>query len=229
MNWANDFNFLDSQKPIDLSLCASSAIHVVAASSIKAALEDPILYRIFSDEILICDSKIISILLKSLGVKHFFIRGTDFLRKSLSDCPSSLTNHFIVSSEKVSNSLIAVIQKSFPDLTVGRVIVPLIGDANEILRQIENDFQDIVNGIIWVGLGSPKQDFLTSKLYERFGLTVCGVGAAIDYLSGESKEAPSIIRNSGFEWLYRLVREPKRLWRRYLVGNTQILLRLIRS
>jgi exopolysaccharide biosynthesis WecB/TagA/CpsF family protein len=228
MNWAKDFNFLDSQKPIDLNLFSSSALHIVAASSIKAALEDPILYRIFSDEILICDSKIISILLKFVGVKHYFIRGADFLRKSLSDCPSSLTNHFIVSSDIVSNSLITEITKSFPDLTIGRIIVPLIGDSNEILRQIENDFQGIENGIIWVGLGSPKQDFLTSQIHERFGLTVCGVGAAIDYLSGESKEAPSIIRNSGFEWLYRLVKEPRRLWRRYLVGNTQIVLRLIR-
>jgi len=228
MNWAKDFNFLNSPKPIDLILFSNSALHVVAASSIKAALEDPTLYKIFSDESLVCDSKIISILLKSVGVKHYFIRGTDFLRKSLSDCPSSLTNHFVVSSDIVANSLISEITKSFPDLTLGRVIVPLVGDSNEILRQLDRDFQGIKNGVVWVGLGSPKQDFLTSQIYERFGLMVCCVGAAIDYLSGESKEAPSMIRNSGFEWLYRLVKEPRRLWRRYLVGNTQIILRLIR-
>ncbi|MDP0983574.1 WecB/TagA/CpsF family glycosyltransferase, partial [Klebsiella variicola] len=46
------------------------------------------------------------------------------------------------------------------------------------------------------------------------------VGAAFDFLAGTVSEAPSFVRNSGFEWMYRLASEPKRLWRRYLFGNS---------
>jgi N-acetylglucosaminyldiphosphoundecaprenol N-acetyl-beta-D-mannosaminyltransferase len=60
-----------------------------------------------------------------------------------------------------------------------------------------------------------------------------GVGAAFDFLSGHKAEAPEILHRSGLEWVYRLATEPRRLWRRYLVGNVvfvvHALLRLPRS
>ncbi|MBF0504286.1 MAG: WecB/TagA/CpsF family glycosyltransferase [Candidatus Omnitrophica bacterium] len=75
--------------------------------------------------------------------------------------------------------------------------------------------------ILWVGLGSPKQDFWMQNHRPLLGVPVIvGAGAAFDFLSGVKPQAPKWMQNSGLEWLFRLICEPRRLWKRYLVGNT---------
>ena len=70
---------------------------------------------------------------------------------------------------------------------------------------------------MWVGLGSPKQELWMHDLRERIEAPVlCGVGAAFDFHIGRVAQAPRWMRDHGFEWLYRLLREPLRLGRRYL-------------
>ena len=58
---------------------------------------------------------------------------------------------------------------------------------------------------------------------ERLSCVMLGVGAAFDFLSGAKSQAPGWMQEAGLEWLYRLGHEPRRLWRRYLVGNTRFL------
>lgn len=71
--------------------------------------------------------------------------------------------------------------------------------------------------IVWVGLGSPKQELWMHRLRGRLDAPVlCGVGAAFDFHAGRVGQAPRWMRDHGFEWLYRLSREPLRLGRRYL-------------
>lgn len=82
--------------------------------------------------------------------------------------------------------------------------------------------------IVWVGLGTPKQDVTGTALASALGITTINVGAAFDYLSGTLVEAPPWIQRSGFEWLFRLLIEPRRLWRRYIIGNIQFLWAAIR-
>jgi N-acetylglucosaminyldiphosphoundecaprenol N-acetyl-beta-D-mannosaminyltransferase len=75
--------------------------------------------------------------------------------------------------------------------------------------------------LVWVGLGSPKQDRVAERLRELGAAPVllC-VGAAFDFVSGAKRRAPRLIQRVGLEWLHRLATEPRRLWRRYLIGNT---------
>ena len=74
--------------------------------------------------------------------------------------------------------------------------------------------------ILWVGLGMPKQELWMHRVRERLpGINVLGVGAAFDLLSGTVPQAPDWIQDRGLEWAYRLWREPRRLWRRYLINN----------
>jgi N-acetylglucosaminyldiphosphoundecaprenol N-acetyl-beta-D-mannosaminyltransferase len=90
-------------------------------------------------------------------------------------------------------------------------------EDDHIIKKINEARPDIV----WVGLGSPKQDYW--MVHHRGCLqasVLVGVGAAFDFLSGEKKQAPKWMQRSGLEWLFRLGSEPKRLWKRYLVGNT---------
>jgi N-acetylglucosaminyldiphosphoundecaprenol N-acetyl-beta-D-mannosaminyltransferase len=73
--------------------------------------------------------------------------------------------------------------------------------------------------IVWVGIGSPRQEQWMSDHAGRIGAPVLiGVGAAFDFLSGCKRQAPIWVQRSGLEWLFRLVSEPGRLWRRYLLG-----------
>jgi N-acetylglucosaminyldiphosphoundecaprenol N-acetyl-beta-D-mannosaminyltransferase len=81
-----------------------------------------------------------------------------------------------------------------------------------------------------VGLGTPKQDYASSALAELHGKrTFASVGAAFDFKAGTVVEAPRWIQNSGFEWAYRFLREPRRLWKRYLVGNLVFILAVIKG
>lgn len=74
-------------------------------------------------------------------------------------------------------------------------------------------------GIVWVGLGTPRQDYLVPRLSEHYPGVIVPVGAAFDFLSGRVPEAPPWLHGTGLEWLYRFASEPRRLWRRYLIGN----------
>ncbi|MGH9904157.1 MAG: WecB/TagA/CpsF family glycosyltransferase, partial [Pyrinomonadaceae bacterium] len=69
--------------------------------------------------------------------------------------------------------------------------------------------------IVWVGLSTPKQEEWMARHVERLNTVLIGVGAAFDFLAGTVKQAPRWMQRSGFEWLFRLLMEPKRLWRRY--------------
>jgi N-acetylglucosaminyldiphosphoundecaprenol N-acetyl-beta-D-mannosaminyltransferase len=78
--------------------------------------------------------------------------------------------------------------------------------------------------VLWVGLGTPKQDYLVHELAGYVSLPILPVGAAFDYWSGAVPEAPAYLHGSGLEWMHRLASEPRRLWHRYLVGNPRFLL-----
>jgi N-acetylglucosaminyldiphosphoundecaprenol N-acetyl-beta-D-mannosaminyltransferase len=83
--------------------------------------------------------------------------------------------------------------------------------------------------LIVLGMGMPKQEHLASLIRFRVpgaALIVCG-GAIIDFLGGKVNRAPEWMRRSGIEWIYRLLREPRRLFRRYVVGNPAFVFRLI--
>lgn len=73
--------------------------------------------------------------------------------------------------------------------------------------------------VVWIGLGTPKQDYLVPRLADHVEAVVIPVGAAFDFIAGRVREAPHILHGTGLEWVYRLTREPRRLWRRYVIGN----------
>lgn len=75
-------------------------------------------------------------------------------------------------------------------------------------------------GTVWVSLGCPKQEMWMAAHHESVKAVMIGVGAAFDYHAGTIQRAPLIVQQAGLEWLYRLISEPRRLWRRYLITNT---------
>ena len=84
--------------------------------------------------------------------------------------------------------------------------------------------------ILWVGLGAPKQELWMSRMAGQLEVPVMvGVGAVFDYLAGTKPAAPTILRRVGLDWLFRLAVEPRRLWRRYLLGNSSFVWLLARE
>ena len=116
-------------------------------------------------------------------------------------------------------------RQRYPDLQIAGVYVPPYGfehDPEENAKAIAA-VRDSQADICWVALGCPKQELWMSRHREELGVPVCmGVGAALDFLSGKVKRAPRWVQQLGFEWLWRLLQEPRRLWRRYLVEDIVI-------
>jgi N-acetylglucosaminyldiphosphoundecaprenol N-acetyl-beta-D-mannosaminyltransferase len=95
-------------------------------------------------------------------------------------------------------------------------------DAEEV--QLKERIASAAPDVLWVGLSTPKQERWMHA--HRGAIPVplmMGVGAAFDFHTGRVKQAPKWMRENGLEWLFRLIQEPKRLWRRYLINGTEFI------
>ncbi|MFQ5415607.1 MAG: WecB/TagA/CpsF family glycosyltransferase [Myxococcota bacterium] len=95
-------------------------------------------------------------------------------------------------------------------------------DAAEDASVVEA-IQDAGVKILFVGLGCPKQERWMAAHRDALGCVMLGVGAAFDFIAGGKPQAPAWLQRRGLEWLFRLCSEPRRLWRRYLIGNPRFL------
>jgi N-acetylglucosaminyldiphosphoundecaprenol N-acetyl-beta-D-mannosaminyltransferase len=127
--------------------------------------------------------------------------------------------------EETVKLLKANLLKRFPSLNIVGIYSPPFraltnAEDDEICRMINDAKPDI----LWVGLGSPKQDIWMYEHRNKLDVSVLhGVGAAFDFISGQISQAPRWIGRIGLEWLYRLCIEPRRLWKRYTVNNIKFL------
>jgi N-acetylglucosaminyldiphosphoundecaprenol N-acetyl-beta-D-mannosaminyltransferase len=113
---------------------------------------------------------------------------------------------------------------------VGAASPPFAETHTRVTRDLELDLRRTKPHILWVGLGAPKQDLWMARVAGELSVPVMiGVGAAFDYLAGTKASAPTFLRHAGFEWLFRLAVEPRRLWRRYLLGNSTFIYLLVRD
>lgn len=116
--------------------------------------------------------------------------------------------------------LVALVKVRFPRLQVAYAEAPPFRTlAPEEDRRTTQAIRDAGVRILFVGLGSPKQDRWMHAHQDRLQAVMLGVGAAFDFLAGAKPQAPRWMQSSGLEWAFRLATEPRRLWRRYLSQN----------
>lgn len=132
---------------------------------------------------------------------------------------SSVTHFFFGSSTETLSSLSAEIQKRYPQAKVAGFVSPPIAPPEELIELAAEAHAESGGDIVWLGLGTPKQDIVAHQLAQRIRRPCVGVGAAFDFVAGTQPVAPLWMQSSGLEWLFRLSREPRRLWRRYTLGN----------
>jgi N-acetylglucosaminyldiphosphoundecaprenol N-acetyl-beta-D-mannosaminyltransferase len=158
------------------------------------------------------------------------VRGPSYFVETIrAGLDRGLRHFFFGSSPETLDLLEEKLAKVFPGVQIAGTLAPPFGSTEQILSPYNIErIRSCSPDIVWVGLGSPKQDFVSSRLAEHLNAPCAGVGAAFDFVAGTVKEAPTMIQKSGFEWLYRLAREPRRLWRRYLFGNLQFIAATVR-
>lgn len=133
--------------------------------------------------------------------------------------------YLLGADDATCSSAVRVLQRDCPGLEIAGWSSPSfdpVGDTTEIedaLDKMALSHPDLV----LVAMSCPKQEYLLARYQHRYSPAVAiGIGAGLDFLAGTVRRAPAWVSRLGFEWLYRLLQEPARLWRRYLVDDRAI-------
>lgn len=101
--------------------------------------------------------------------------------------------------------------------------------SSAVLDRIAADIRASGAAIVFAGLGCPRQEVFVYEMRERLGMPVLAVGAAFDYHAGARREPSDLVQRWGLQWLWRLVAEPRRMWRRYLGTNPAFIVGVVRQ
>ncbi len=139
--------------------------------------------------------------------------------------------YFYGGDDGVPELLKSKLVNRFPGLNVvGTFSPPFRALSDEEDEKIVEDINDAEPDIVWVGLSTPKQERWMAAHVNRLKAPVLiGVGAAFDFHTGLKMQAPRWIQRGGLEWLFRLLTEPRRLWRRYLRNNPLFILMILQQ
>lgn len=158
------------------------------------------------------------------------VYGPDLMLAACERSVQSGHRHYLLGGAEGVPALLAdELRRRFPGIQIAGGYSPPFRDltAAEELDLIAA-INEAAPDIIWVGLGTPKQDLWMAKYRHRLNAPVIiAVGAAFDFITGRVAQAPAWMQRNGLEWFYRLLQEPKRLWYRYLVYNPLFVLKVV--
>lgn len=164
------------------------------------------------------------------GVPTPRYRGADFMRDAFR-ASRPQTRHFFLGGLQESLDALASQVRALPNFTLAGVYAPPFAAFEAMdLDDIERRLREAGADVVWVFLGNPKQELFCAAMLERMpGVVFAAVGAALEYSTVAGREAPRAVQKAGFEWAWRVYREPRRLWRRYAVTVPQGLVLLANS
>lgn len=201
------------------------AVHFANAYNVALACRSP-LYRellnngdlVFTDGVPIVWA--VQLLNPKLRGNAQRVYGPDVMRGVLSVSDQSMKHYLLGGSEETVAELRRVIGIRWPNAeVVGAESPPYRALTPEELRSRDGRILSSGANLVWVGLGTPKQDFEVRRIADSLPVVVLAVGAAFDFIAGTSPQAPLWLQRRGLEWVFRWLHEPKRLTKRYLLGN----------
>ncbi|MDE7416334.1 MAG: WecB/TagA/CpsF family glycosyltransferase [Lachnospiraceae bacterium] len=137
---------------------------------------------------------------------------------------------FYGSTQQTLDDMRTALQRNFPDMVIAGMYAPPFRPLTEKEDQeVTAQINDARPDFVWVGLGAPKQEYWMYDHQGKLNAVSVGVGAGFDYMAGNIKRAPGIMQVLCLEWLYRLMQDPKRLWKRYVVTNTKFVRYILRE
>jgi N-acetylglucosaminyldiphosphoundecaprenol N-acetyl-beta-D-mannosaminyltransferase len=162
-----------------------------------------------------------------LGRVHGFkemerVYGPDYMVALCEHSVAKGYRHFLYGGKPgVAEELKQELVRRFPGLEIVGTYTPPFRPLNAAEEQdLRSQLETSQADILWCGLSTPKQERFMAAYSQRLPVKLMvGVGAAFDLLSGNLSEAPDWMKKAGLQWLYRLIKEPRRLWRRYLINN----------
>lgn len=189
-------------------------------------------YKAQSDSMLsVPDGKPLSI----VGRKQYScmdrVTGPDLMRRVFQESKNKDIKHFFYGSTQDNlNALIKKIKEEYPWINIAGSEPSVFRDmSKEEEEQLAYRINNTGADFVWVALGAPRQELFCHRNEGEIKGIMVGVGGAFSVLAGTIPEAPQWMQNMSLEWLYRLMQEPKRLFKRYAVTNTKFIFYLIRE
>ena len=140
-------------------------------------------------------------------------------------------HYFFGNNDSTTLLMIDKLNAMFPEIKITGHLCPEFLSGDELVARYKTVFETIDADIVWVSLGFPKQEVFIDKLCNEVELTAnfVGIGAVFEWVAGTKKKAPEWVANLGLEWVLRLIQEPRRLFKRYLIDNTLFILYFLRQ
>ncbi|MBI4756207.1 MAG: WecB/TagA/CpsF family glycosyltransferase [Betaproteobacteria bacterium] len=205
----------------------SSYVCICNVHSVVTAWQDPAFRRVLNEaEMATPDGAPVAWALRILGFAgQQRINGPDLMWRFCGEAARDGTGIFLYgSTEGTLARLRARLEAEFPGLRVSGTYSP---PFRKLSAEEDAQVVEMINrsgaGVVFVGLGCPKQETWMADHYGQVRAVMVGVGAAFDYFAGTVQRAPIWMQRGGMEWIHRLASEPRRLWKRYLVTNTLFL------
>lgn len=131
-------------------------------------------------------------------------------------------HYFFGNNEETVQLMIKNIKEKFPNIKIEGYLCPDVLSSSELVSLYKETLSKTNANILWISLGFPKQELFMYELVNtaEVNSNLVGVGGVFNWVAGTKKKAPEWIANLGLEWALRLVQEPKRLYKRYLIDNT---------
>ncbi len=200
------------------------AVHLCSAYTLSLARRHPMFQELINrGDLNLPDGMPLVWAGRRLGFEHMDGRvyGPDLMATTLDRGRYLGLRHYLYgSTPQVVDALSDHLQRRFPSVEIVGCESPPFRD---LVEKEVNEMVDRVRSaaphLVWVGLGTPRQDLFVDQFRDRLDATLVAVGAAFDFLAGARRQAPRWMQRNGLEWAYRLASEPRRLWKRYLIGN----------
>ena len=145
---------------------------------------------------------------------------------------NNLSHYFFGSDELIIKKLKSELLKKYPNLIIlGHTCPPYLNYKELVKSEYVNDLIEKKPDIVWVSLGFPKQEEFIDLLLKNNNLisNFVAVGAVFEWSAGTKIKAPEILANIGLEWIFRLIQEPRRLYKRYFVDNFLFIIYIIKQ
>lgn len=195
-------------------------------SSVTARSEKKLADALDKSDMVLPDGSPIAWMLRRYGFKdQTRIAGPDLMLKLCDALAQGEVGVFLFGSDR--NTLEALepsLKEKYPGLSITGALSPQFGNwSEELTASYIEAINDSGAGIVFVGLGCPRQEIWMAAHSNQIKAVLIGVGAAFNFHAGTIKRAPVIMQRLGLEWLHRLVSEPRRLWKRYMITNSYFL------
>ena len=137
---------------------------------------------------------------------------------------TAYSHYFYGSTEETLELLYKKLNENYPGIQIAGMYSPPFRPMTEEEDQaIVERINEVNPDFVWIGLGAPKQEKWMAEHQGKINGLMLGVGAGFDYYAENIKRAPEWMQKSNLEWLYRLIQDPKRLFKRYLMTNTKFI------